>query len=311
MPGRSARAPDLDPVANVVHRLAVLLAAGVTPASSWQYLAELPGPCAPVVRVVASAARDGEDVPRSVLGCLDGRPAADANAWRGLAAAWAVATDAGAPLASTLHDLAGSLRDLARVERELRVALAGPVATARMVMVLPVVGVLFGLALGFDTVGILFTTIPGGACLVVGLALLLGARFWNSRLIRSARPPNSTPGITFDLVAIAVSGGASIPRALDTVERVLVQSGLKDGDGRAGLDEVLTLSRRAGVPAAGLLRSEADGVRRTATSEGDQRASRLAVTLMIPLGVCVLPAFMLLGVAPLLISVVSSTVSGL
>jgi tight adherence protein B len=32
---------------------------------------------------------------------------------------------------------------------------------------------------------------------------------------------------------------------------------------------------------------------------------------MMPLGVCVLPAFMLLGVAPLLLSIISSTVAAI
>jgi tight adherence protein B len=32
---------------------------------------------------------------------------------------------------------------------------------------------------------------------------------------------------------------------------------------------------------------------------------------MLPLGLCVLPAFMLLGVAPLLLAVITSTVSGM
>jgi tight adherence protein B len=32
---------------------------------------------------------------------------------------------------------------------------------------------------------------------------------------------------------------------------------------------------------------------------------------MLPLGLCVLPAFMLVGVAPLLLSVLSSTVRGI
>jgi tight adherence protein B len=31
---------------------------------------------------------------------------------------------------------------------------------------------------------------------------------------------------------------------------------------------------------------------------------------MLPLGICILPAFMLVGVAPLILSVLSSTVSG-
>ena len=134
------------------------------------------------------------------------------------------------------------------------------------------------------------------------------ARFWSARLVAAAAPRLVTPGLGLDLVAIAVSGGISIPRALALVEEVRTRCGLADDGSRAVLAEVLDLSRRAGVPAAGLLRSEAEEARRAARATGDRRAATLAVTLMMPLGVCVLPAFLLLGVAPLLISVVSSTV---
>jgi tight adherence protein B len=40
-----------------------------------------------------------------------------------------------------------------------------------------------------------------------------------------------------------------------------------------------------------------------------ERASTLAIKLMLPLGLCVLPAFMVLGVFPLLVSVITSTVN--
>jgi len=76
-----------------------------------------------------------------------------------------------------------------------------------------------------------------------------------------------------------------------------------------GVDAVLDLSLRAGVPAAELLRSEAEEARRTARAEVQERASTLAVQLMLPLGLCVLPAFMVLGVVPLLVTVITSTVS--
>ena len=66
---------------------------------------------------------------------------------------------------------------------------------------------------------------------------------------------------------------------------------------------------RAGVPAAELLRSEADQQRRDARTEGQRRAVNLGIALLIPLGVCVLPAFMLLGVVPLLVTVLSTTLS--
>jgi tight adherence protein B len=59
------------------------------------------------------------------------------------------------------------------------------------------------------------------------------------------------------------------------------------------------------------LRAEANEARRAARSVGERKAATLAVTLMLPLGLCILPAFMVLGVAPLLIAVISSTVTGL
>jgi tight adherence protein B len=309
---------QLEGVASVVQRLAVLLTAGVAPAAAWGYLAEDAGDG--ILRTVAGDAARGVPIAESLVAAVGDAAVAQARAqpqaqaqaqgaqaWRGLAAAWQVATVAGASLAPSLRQFASSLRELAQTHRDLSVALAGPVATARMVMVLPLIGVLFGLALGFDTLGTLFTTAPGWVCLVLGIALMVGARLWNRRLVARAQPRILTPGLDLDLMAIAVSGGASLVRASVAVEEARAVCGLAP-DGAAGIESVLSLSRRAGVPAAELLRSEAEEVRRRARSDGQRAAATLAVTLMLPLGLCILPAFMLLGVAPLIISIVSSTV---
>jgi tight adherence protein B len=313
---------QLEGVASVVQRLAVLLTAGVAPAAAWGYLAEDAGEG--ILRTVAGDAARGVPIAESLVAAVGDAAVAQARAqaraqpqaqaqaqgaqaWRGLAAAWQVATVAGASLAPSLRQFASSLRELAQTHRDLSVALAGPVATARMVMVLPLIGVLFGLALGFDSLGTLFTTAPGWVCLVLGIALRVGARLWNRRLVARAQPHILTPGLDLDLMAIAVSGGASLVRASVAVEEARAVCGLAP-DGAAGIESVLSLSRRAGVPAAELLRSEAEEVRRRARSDGQRAAATLAVTLMLPLGLCILPAFMLLGVAPLIISIVSSTV---
>jgi tight adherence protein B len=318
---RVETASGLEAVASVVQRLAVLLSAGVVPAAGWGYLAQDAG--GGILRAVADDAVAGRPIAQSLVTAVEasrgeklplGARAAglsDQNeqAWRGLAAAWQVATDAGASLAPSLRQLASSLRDLAQTERDVAVALAGPVATARMVMVLPVIGVLFGLALGFDTLGTLFTTVPGWICLILGIVLMLLARFWNRRLVSRAQPGSLTPGLELDLMAIAVSGGTSLDRATAAVADAQVRFGIATAGDSAALASVLSLSRRAGVPAAELLRSEAEEVRRAARADGQRAAATLAVTLMMPLGLCILPAFMLLGVAPLLIAIVSSTIT--
>jgi tight adherence protein B len=301
--------PGIEAVAAVTERLAVLLAAGVTPAAAWTYVGA--GSTDPIVRRAVAAAVEGESVAPAiadVAGVVG--DAVTAGAWRGLAAAWFVATESGAPLAQSLRDLAASFRSLGQTQRDLAAALAGPAATARMVMALPVIGVLFGMGLGFNTLQTLFATIPGLICLGVGAALMvLGAR-WNRRMIRAARPRDITPGLLVDLVAIAMTGGGSVDRARSIVGQASAHYDLVAGD-EAVVDGVLALAQRAGVPAAELLRSEAEQQRRQARSDGQRAAASLAVWLMAPLGVCVLPAFMLVGVAPLLMAIVSSTVATL
>jgi tight adherence protein B len=304
-------APAVEPIASFVQRLGVLLAAGVAPSSGWGYVAEAARDAeAPRLHAVADAVAAGSPIADAVL-AVARTAGQNAPVWRGIAAAWQVATDAGAPLAPTLAELAASLRSLAQNQEDLRAALAGPAATARMVVMLPVVGVLFGWVLGFDSLRVLFATPAGLACLGLGVALMLVARWWSRRLIDSARPKQLTPGLSLDLMAIAVSGGASLPRAIAAVRDAWTRFGLADDGEHEAIDDVLALSSRAGVPAAALLRSEAAEARRVARSDGERAAATVAVTLMLPLGLCVLPAFMLLGVAPLLIAVVSSTVTGL
>ncbi|TFD72026.1 type II secretion system F family protein, partial [Cryobacterium fucosi] len=231
------------------------------------------------------------------------------DAWLGLAAAWLVATQAGAPLAACLRDLAASFREVGRLHADLAVALAGPAATARMVMFLPAIGLLFGSLMGFNTLRMLFLTVPGWICLVVGVALMFAADRWNRHLMRAARARDPTPGLEFDLMAIAMAGGGSLGRARALVDDAVDRFALHRGDSTAAIGQVLELSVRAGVPAAELLRAEAEQLRRDARAEGQRRAATLGVTLMIPLGVCVLPAFMLVGVVPLLMTVLSSTLT--
>ena len=286
-------------VATVAHRLAVLLGAGVSPSSAWAYIAEQS--VSPVPSVV------GPDPPSALLAASATLPPLEAQGWRGLAAAWSVATDAGAPLAPALRGYAASLRSLAQAQRDARTALAGPVATGRIVMALPALGMLFGVALGFDTLGVLIGSPFGWACLAVGGALIATAALWNRRLVASARPADAAPGVDCDLTAIAVSGGAALPRARAAVEAALERFSLP-ASGR--VEGALALAVRAGVPAAELLRAEADEARAEARADAQAKAARLAVKLMLPLGICVLPSFMVIGVLPLIASIVTSTVSG-
>ncbi|WP_308467975.1 type II secretion system F family protein [Rathayibacter soli] len=320
---RRKHAPPIEDVGDVTARLAVLLAAGVPPAAAWRYL--LPEitdderadaisrprpPGAPVIAAAIRAAGEGDSISAAVARSAGGEEPGLRSAWCGLAAAWFVATESGAPLAQCLRQLACAFQALGQTQRDLQVALAGPAATARLVMALPVVGVLFGLGLGFNTWQTLFGSAPGLVCLTVGVLLMVVGVLWNRRMIRRATPTDVTPGLCIDLTAMAMAGGGSVDRARRLVGEAVNRYGIVDAHASL-IDGVVDLSSRAGVPAAELLHGEADRARREARTTGQEAAATLAVRLMLPLGVCVLPAFMLLGVAPLLLAIISSTVASI
>ncbi|MGX5697460.1 type II secretion system F family protein [Agromyces soli] len=309
--GRRDPASGIDVVGAVAEQLSVLTSAGVSNASAWAHLAA-GGGAAGYAEAAARAASEGEAVHLALLRAIpepDGRGARDRGAeqaWSTLAAAWAVAAECGAPLAGCLRELAAAMRDEAQSRREVATALAGPRASARMVTALPIVAVVFGALLGFDTGGVLFGTPIGLVCLGIGLLLLWGGHRWNAVLARSATARDVGAALELDLLAIAMAGGVSLARARETVLAALESAGLRP---RASgeVDRVADLAAAAGAPLAELLRAEAFRLRRTERAAATARAAALGVRLMLPLGACVLPAFVLLGVAPLIISVVTGT----
>ncbi|MFG6443997.1 type II secretion system F family protein [Microbacterium sp. P07] len=286
-PGES----DAAAAADSVLRLSVLLRAGVAPGRAWTFLADAGDAVA--VRVCAAVAA-GDDTGEAL--------SAAGGPWRDVGAAWRVATTVGAPLAESLRDVASALRDGQQAADEVRVALAEPAATARLMSWLPLVAVGLGFVLGFDTVTVLAANPLGIACLVGGVALIVVARRWTAALVRRAQPTPGIPGMDAELTAIALGGGVSIDRA-----RALVSEQAATG-GSTEVDEILGLSTAAGVPAVDLLRSSAWLARHRARTDGRLRAAALSSRLLLPLGVCTLPAFLLLGVAPMLLSILSSGV---
>lgn len=278
--------------ATSVQTLAVLLQAGAVPLVAWRHLAETGD-----AHAAAVVARTDEGTP--LVEAIE----AEGGAWLDLAAAWEIATTVGAPLAEVLRMIAETLRDAASAADDVRIALAEPAGTARLLLLMPLAGLLLGFALGFDTLGVIVGTPIGAACVAAGLLLMLAARTWTKRLLERAKPAPGTPGMEAELVAVALAGGASVERALKLVS----ESPASRHRGRDRIVTVLALSRAAGVPAGELLRASAAQDRHQARIAGRLRAAALSTRLLIPLGVCSLPAFMLLGVAPLLLSVLTTT----
>lgn len=300
--------------AETVLQLAVLLQSGVAPSRAWAHLADTGDESAArVVTAMADGAPLADAIARAgappppptgplrALGVGRRIRAEEAatDAWPEVAAAWRVAIAVGAPLADSLRGMATALRDAGEAADDVRVALAEPAGTARLMGWLPLVAVALGAALGFDTVGVLVSQPLGIACLIGGGVLIMAAQRWTKKLVVRAQPDPTIPGHRAELMAIALSGGVSIERATALVEAA-------GASPDAPIDDVLRLSRTAGVPAVELLRASAVLARHRGRIDGRLRAARLSSRLLLPLGVCTLPAFLLLGVAPMMLGVMSA-----
>lgn len=165
--------------------LASELRAGRAPASALSAAAAVAcGPTATSLRSAASVAALGGDVP-AVL--ADAPPGAAAQGMlRGLGACWAVCAATGSGLAAAAERLGESERAAGEQRRAVQVELAGPRATARMLAVLPAVGLLMAAGLGAAPLAFLLGTPAGRVCLLLGLVLeVLGLR-WTARLASGA-----------------------------------------------------------------------------------------------------------------------------
>lgn len=123
-----------------------------------------------------------------------------------------------------------------------------------------------------------------------------------------------------DLVAICLTSGLPIPVALTlTADATGDRSGLQrigramtiggkklaDDDRLLPVLEVFEFSEHTGVGPAPLIESVAKELRDSSRRRRQEAAAALGVRLVLPLGVCILPAFLLLSVVPVVISLLS------
>ncbi|MFJ5954363.1 type II secretion system F family protein [Paenarthrobacter sp. NPDC092416] len=74
----------------------------------------------------------------------------------------------------------------------------------------------------------------------------------------------------------------------------------------ARLKEALAFAALTGAPSASILYAQAARERREQFRAAEKRAAALGVKLVVPLGICSLPAFICLGIVPVLIAMLPS-----
>ncbi|MFE2939319.1 type II secretion system F family protein [Streptomyces sp. NPDC059255] len=184
---------------------------------------------------------------------------------------------------------------------------------------------------------IAWALVGGVTGIAVGLAGAYGARRW-LRTHRSGDRSSADVAagqlpLAADLLAACVAAGAGPREAAEAVGESL---GGPVGDGlaraaaeirlggepaaawgrfgaipdAAGLARCLERASATGAPAAEPVSRLADGLRAARSRDAVARAQRAQVLITAPVGLCFLPAFLAVGVAPVVIGLASGLLSG-
>jgi tight adherence protein B len=106
----------------------------------------------------------------------DGSPAAS------LALCWHSTVVHGASLSDAVERIAAGARASQEARTSLAAELAGPRATARVLALLPVIGIALGTLMGGSPLAWLVGTRQGWLCLVAGVTLTVAGMWWTSRI---------------------------------------------------------------------------------------------------------------------------------
>ena len=85
-----------------------------------------------------------------------------------------------------------------------------------------------------------------------------------------------------------------------------VWSSLADDPQLAGLGRTLARAHTTGAPVVAAVELLAEELARDARADTEERARAVGVQAAVPLGLCLLPAFVLIGIVPLAVSLLSS-----
>ncbi len=193
--GRARRARDRRRTAELelLRALSAELIAGAPPLAAWRAVVDELGRGDTSSGDKRPADADAQLLRRAASCESDGRAAEVLSAStsagvRAVGTAWRVSAATGAPLALSLDRMAGAAADAAATARTVRATLAGPRMTARLLALLPVVGLALAALSGTDPLAVLLGTPPGRLCLVVGVLLDVAGLLWIERLANAAEP---------------------------------------------------------------------------------------------------------------------------
>jgi len=234
----------------------------------------------------------------------------------------------GAPLAPVLEAMARAARSRLEAALAAEAALAGPRLSARILAWLPAVGLALAVVVEPGVVRVLASA-PGAGAILVAAGLTGVGRAWMRRLVTRARVAPAPGIVVLEAMRAALASGADVASAIRAVghavgdhvagadgrELVAVADALHSGatwaeawadgpDWAASLERALALPWAVGAQAAPMLLAAADIESLRERRASQVAASELAVRLTLPLALCLLPAFVVAGIVPLVVALV-------
>ena len=184
---RQARAAERSGAVEACSVLAGELQAGRSPSDALRAAAEVAaGPLASTLRIAGATAGLGGDVATALRSPPPGQLSAVPEVLRALSACWSVCAMSGSGLAAAVARLEEGLRAEQAQRRAVDAELAGPRATAALLALLPLAGLVLAGGLGADPLHVLLHTPAGLVCLVLGVALDGLGVWWTARLVDRA-----------------------------------------------------------------------------------------------------------------------------
>lgn len=213
---------------------------------------------------------------------------------------WEVAAESGGHLALALDRLTEVFRAQQRQFAELGVAFASPKATANLILLLPLLAVVFSELLGLSALGASLGSVLGVISIGLGLLLLIVARISSLRMLEKARPREADPGAFLDAVVIGLSAGLNPKAAASLARTKSKEQFLQDvpPDQLNIFWDAVKVSEQSGIALVGLLMARADTLRHRLWSSHRSSLAKLSISLLVPLGLAALPAFVFLAVVP-------------
>lgn len=250
-----------------------------------------------------------------------------------VAQACAVSVQLGAPIVTVLEDISQNVSDIQQIDQSQARSTAGPMISARVLALLPTVGVLGSAMLGVKTLPWLIHTGAGRVCFALAATLQIVGVAVSRHLLRKTKADNAAAVRKIQwclLASIGLRAGASIPATLQALGRVCgneellctakeLQVAVPWGSSWAQgtgvetqlLQQALASPWKQGISAVPVLETAVRQERNQLLLAAEHTAGRLGVQLVVPLGLCYLPAFVLVGLVPAMVLIGGQTMGAM